>query len=30
MLWKWKKIKMVDEMGRDKNQLCKWWKKGGK
>jgi hypothetical protein len=24
------KIKMVDERERDKNQICKWWKKGGK
>jgi hypothetical protein len=22
--------KMVDERVRDKNQICKWWKKGGK
>jgi hypothetical protein len=24
------KIKMVDERGRVKNQICKWWKKDGK
>jgi hypothetical protein len=30
MLWKRKNKKMVDERGRDKNQICKWWKKGGK
>jgi hypothetical protein len=29
MLWKRNK-KIVDERGRDKNQICKWWKKGGK
>jgi hypothetical protein len=23
-------IKMVDERERDKNQICKWWKKGRK
>jgi hypothetical protein len=30
MLWKRVNKKMVDERGRDKNQICKWWKKGGK
>jgi hypothetical protein len=30
MLWKRKNKNMVDERGRDKNQICKWWKKGGK
>jgi hypothetical protein len=25
-----KGVKMVDERGRDKIQICKWWKKGGK
>jgi hypothetical protein len=29
MQWKRSK-KMGDERGRDKNQICKWWKKGGK
>jgi hypothetical protein len=26
----WKRRKMVDERGRDKNQICKLWKMGGK
>jgi hypothetical protein len=30
MLWKRSKYKMVDERGRDTNQICKWWKKGKK
>jgi hypothetical protein len=29
MLWKRSK-KLVDERGRDKNQIYKWWKRGGK
>jgi hypothetical protein len=27
---KGKNKKIVDERGRDKNQICKWWKKDGK
>jgi hypothetical protein len=23
-----KELKILDERGRDKNQICKWWKKG--
>jgi hypothetical protein len=30
MLWKRKKQKMLDGRGIDKNQVCKWWKKGEK
>jgi hypothetical protein len=30
MLWKRKKQKMLDKRGIDKNQVCKWWKKGEK
>jgi hypothetical protein len=29
MLWKRSK-KLVDERRRDKNQIYKWWKRGGK
>jgi hypothetical protein len=30
MPWNGVNKKMVDESGRDKNQICKWWKKGEK